>query len=71
MKETGQKSARDRPATYRIEVQGRLDQSWSDWFNGLTITLENDCDDAPTTTLTGPVTDQSALRAASCPRFGI
>ncbi len=52
----------DRPATYQIKVQGSLDQSWSDWFNGLTITLEHDSDDTPTTTLTGPVADQSALR---------
>jgi len=43
--------------TYQIKVEGRLDASWSDWFNDMTITLDRD-----TTTLTGAVADQSALR---------
>ena len=42
---------------YQIKVQGKLDESWSSWFSGLTITLEGD-----TTTLTGAVVDQAALR---------
>ena len=42
---------------YQIKVQGRLDESWSGWFNGMAITLEGD-----TTTLTGAVVDQAALR---------
>jgi hypothetical protein len=62
MKEAKQKLNLDRPATYQIKVQGSLDQSWSDWFNGLIITLENENDDVPTTTLTGAVADQAALR---------
>jgi len=46
------------PAThYRIQVQGQLDESWSQWFDGLTIAFEDDV-----TTLTGPLTDQAALR---------
>jgi len=46
------------PSTcYRIRVQGRLDESWSQWFDGLTVTFEDDV-----TTLTGPLTDQAALR---------
>jgi hypothetical protein len=41
---------------YRIRLRGRLSGQWADWFNGLTITFEeND------TLLTGPVADQSAL----------
>jgi len=43
--------------TYQIEVQGQLDESWSQWFDGLTVTVENSV-----TTLTGAVADQSALR---------
>jgi len=43
--------------TYQIKVEGRLDASWSDWFNDMTITLDSD-----TTTLTGAIADQSALR---------
>ncbi|TXN30362.1 hypothetical protein [Lacisediminihabitans profunda] len=42
---------------YQIRLQGRLDESWSDWFEGFTVTNEN----GGTTTLTGPVIDQSAL----------
>jgi hypothetical protein len=42
---------------YQIKVQGRLDESWSGWFNSMTITFEGD-----TTTLTGAVVDQAALR---------
>jgi hypothetical protein len=42
---------------YQIKVQGRLDETWSGWFNSMTITFEGD-----TTTLTGAVVDQAALR---------
>jgi hypothetical protein len=47
----------NRQAVYRISVQGKLDEDWSDWLDGMTITFERG-----TTTLTGPVADQSALR---------
>lgn len=50
----------DRPETYQIKVQGKLDEGWSDWFSGMTVTFEGDS--APITTLTGAVADQSALR---------
>ena len=49
----------DRPATYQIKVEGKLDQSWSDWFSGLTITVEGQ--GPASTTITGAV-DQSTLR---------
>jgi len=42
---------------YQIKVKGQLDPSRSEWFEGWTISQEND----GTTLLTGPVTDQSAL----------
>jgi hypothetical protein len=45
------------PGLYEIRIKGRLDHEWSDWFDGLTITLEDSGD----TVLTGLVTDQSAL----------
>lgn len=47
----------DQAVRYQIKVQGRLDEGWSDWFAGLTVTFESGV-----TTLTGPVADQSALR---------
>jgi hypothetical protein len=45
---------------YQIRVQGELPENWSDWFNGMTITVENESNGPPVTTLTGTV-DQSAL----------
>ena len=45
------------PVVYQIRLKGHLDSHWTDWFDGLTITLEEDGD----TLLTGPVIDQAAL----------
>jgi hypothetical protein len=45
------------PMGYELRIQGHLDQHWSAWFGGLTLTLETD----GTTTLRGTVTDQSEL----------
>ncbi len=44
------------PWYYRIKLKGHLDKQWTDWFEGLTITYEDD-----TTILTGPIADQAAL----------
>jgi hypothetical protein len=51
----------DRPASYRITVQGRLDPGWAEWFDGLTVTVAADETGAVCTCLTGPVFDQGAL----------
>jgi hypothetical protein len=46
------------PSTcYEIRVAGHLPPQWTDWFEGLTLTLQEDGD----TLLTGPVIDQAAL----------
>src|SRR5947209_5354710 len=42
---------------YQITVKGHLNPIWADWFDGLTITLEDNGE----TLLTGPVVDQAAL----------
>jgi len=42
---------------YQIRIKGHLGSQWTDWFEGLTITLEEDGN----TLLTGPVVDQAAL----------
>jgi hypothetical protein len=42
---------------YQIRIKGHLGSHWSDWFEGLTITLEANGE----TLLTGPVVDQAAL----------
>jgi hypothetical protein len=45
------------PMVYQIRIKGHLSRQWTDWFGGLTITLEDNGD----TLLTGPVVDQAAL----------
>ena len=45
------------PTIYHIRIKGHLGGQWSDWFGGLSITLEDNGD----TLLTGPVVDQAAL----------
>ena len=61
MKTVKQKLTLDQPATYQIKVPGHLDESWSDWAGGMTITVESQDDGPPITTLTGVVADQAAL----------
>ena len=46
----------DTPAVYQVHVKGVLDPSWSDWFDGFTITSAEGY-----TELTGQVADQAAL----------
>ena len=45
------------PGLYEIRLKGHLEHRWSDWFEGLAITLEEDGN----TLLAGPVIDQAAL----------
>src|SRR2546423_10491437 len=45
------------PMVYQIRIKGHLGRQWTDWFGGLTITLEDNGE----TLLTGPVVDQAAL----------
>jgi hypothetical protein len=47
----------DTPYVYEIRVEGHITESWSDWFDGLTIRNERNCQ----TTLTGRLSDQAAL----------
>jgi len=47
----------NRPTIYQIKIKSHLSSDWTDWFEGLTITPEEDGD----TLLTGPVIDQAAL----------
>ena len=42
---------------YQIRLKSHLGSDWTDWFEGLTITLEDNGD----MLLTGPVVDQAAL----------
>ena len=56
-KELEPKTNSDQPVVYEIRVKGHLGRQWTDWFEGLAITLEEDGN----TLLTGPVIDQAAL----------
>ncbi len=47
----------DQPMVYQIRIKGHLGPQWTDWFGGVTITLEDDGE----TLLTCPVEDQAAL----------
>jgi hypothetical protein len=45
------------PMIYQIRIKGHLGRQWTDWFENLSITHEDNGD----TLLTGPVVDQAAL----------
>jgi hypothetical protein len=42
---------------YEVRVQGRLESRWAAWFDGMTLTAEDD----GVTCIHGPVADQAAL----------
>ena len=45
------------PPIYQIRLKGQLGSEWTDWFEGLTVTQDEDGD----TLLVGPIVDQAAL----------
>jgi hypothetical protein len=47
------------PETYEIRIQGHLQDKWAEWFYGLALTREDD----GSTTLYGPLPDQTALHS--------
>ena len=44
---------------YEIRIKGQLDQHWSAWFDGMTVTHATNGD----TVISGPVVDQAALHS--------
>ena len=52
------------PATYRIEVEGEVPESWSDRLGGMRITRRQRKDQTTVTTLIGRVRDQAELSGA-------
>jgi hypothetical protein len=48
-------------ATYRIHVQGAIDQSWADYYGDMIIHMGVEPDEYPVTKMTGQFHDQSAL----------
>jgi hypothetical protein len=52
----------DQTASYRILVQGQVGEEWSDWFDGLAISVDKRTGGPSVTTLAGTVVDQAALQ---------
>lgn len=48
---------RDEEAIYEIRIEGLLDESWTDWMDGMTIESQAHGE----TLLSGPIRDQAAL----------
>ena len=55
--EINSESEKAQPLVYQIRIKAHLGREWTDWFEGLTITLEDNGE----TLLTGAVVDQAAL----------
>ncbi|MFC1821986.1 hypothetical protein ACFL9T_04710 [Thermodesulfobacteriota bacterium] len=49
------------PASYLIEVEGYMDESWSDRFAGMHITIRKRADQSTVSTLVGRIRDQAEL----------
>ncbi len=47
----------NQPMVYQIRLKGHLSREWVDWFEGLTLTLEEES----CTLLVGAVVDEAAL----------
>lgn len=51
----------DQTSIYQIKVKGRLDERWTQWFVGMSMTFETAEDGSTLTVLTGRLVDQAAL----------
>ena len=51
----------DQPMEYEIEIQGRLEERWSHWFDDMNISVRSETGEPTVTVLSGLVADQSAL----------
>lgn len=50
-----------KPAVYKIRIQGNLNKSWAEKLGGLQIRAERDREQKAVTVLVGQINDQSAL----------
>ena len=53
----------DSEAIYAIQLAGKLSPAWSEWFDGLSITVIGEEEGELKTLLVGPIKDQAALRS--------
>ena len=51
----------DNQAVYQITLRGALDENWSSWLSDFLVVPGHE-----TTTITGAIADQSALRGMLC-----
>ena len=61
MTSSGRRLSLHQPATYRIRVQGQLEESWSPRLGGMAIGTTVTPEQGPVTTLEGVLLDQAAL----------
>jgi hypothetical protein len=59
------------PASYRIRVQGHLDDDWTDRLGGMVITRAFTEDKQPMTILIGHLSDQAALSGVMNALYGL
>ena len=59
------------PASYRIRVQGHLDDSWSDRLGGMVLTRAYTAHQQPMTILIGYLKDQAALSGVLNALYGL
>jgi hypothetical protein len=51
----------EKPANYRIRVEGELPARWLDRFEGMTVSVDRSTSERTLTTLVGRLRDQAAL----------
>ena len=61
MDDNQNKAERDPSFRIEIRIKGRIDEHWSDWFEGLAINYAGSAGTEAETVLTGPIADQAAL----------
>jgi hypothetical protein len=54
--------ARDEPVSYKIQVQGRLSQTWADYLGGMAVSISSE-GERTVTTLSGQAVDQGLLNS--------
>jgi hypothetical protein len=61
MNKQKQRIALEQPSAYIVQVQGVINETWLDYFDEMSMTVEGE-DGWATTTITGTIRDQSALQ---------
>lgn len=67
----GRKLTLTTPARYRLCIQGRLDNTWSDELGGMTFTNHYGSHQPMVTVLTGQVMDQAGLMGVLNHLYGL